>query len=692
MLFDVSETGRKIRKDSFEAKNDMNFVADKLKELYLIKMLSSTEIPKEMEKLYNIKIGKLKCYLLLKRMGILRGMSESVSLAMSTLDYRQKILTPNIRSIIDGIVFGDGSIGANHNTGVARVSIGGSHKEFISYCRKLLMPYLPYEPSFSKEERNGKGIWSTATKYHPDLYDLYKRWYPNGAKIIPEDINLDKMTLLLWYLGDGSLSQKDETNARSLYFAANCFSKESIEKILIPKFLDIGIEVSRISGSNGIFIKTSSIVKLLNFMGGESPVDCYSYKFDIEEWRLKKTMKQVSSELNIDYMKLANWVKTGFVKHSRSPGGKKVVFSDDEFNDLKKKIECGELPREKHKRALRRFVVENDILNSQFTKLAQESQDDFLNRVVDDYYKYGFPYKIWKEESLLKEWYGLRKSQYIIPDIDIIKWRTDGLSLADYFHPHIFECNCKYGDSPKNLFKNRTEFKKCLDIHVKSGGILTFSGVHNAVTRGLRVKRVNNYSPLVARDIYNYYCEDGYKILDPCAGFSGRLIGASISKHNIEYTGLDPYLKTFYGLVETKKFINATRPEFKCNIINDCAETYFDGFSNGVFDFCFTSPPYFNLEEYSSDSSQSCVKYPEYDMWLELFLKKMMTGIYRVLKADCYVIMSIGKCGDYDIPSDLINISNQIGFSVEKVKHISFIQYGFIDGERRLEPLIILKK
>lgn len=35
-----------------------------------------------------------------------------------------------------------------------------------------------------------------------------KRWYPNGKKIIPKDIEIDKDMLLWWYIGDGFLCRK----------------------------------------------------------------------------------------------------------------------------------------------------------------------------------------------------------------------------------------------------------------------------------------------------------------------------------------------------------------------------------------------------------------------------------------------------------------------------------------------------
>ena len=697
MYSGLSKTGRKIRKDSFEYNHDMDKVESILRVLYLEKRLSTNNIPESMLKDYGIKISALKAYYLIKDLGILRDQSESISIAMSTLDYQKTFLTDEMIDIVDGIVMGDGTIKANHNTGVARLSISGVHKEFIDYCRKFIIEYAPCVTIYSKnirENPKGKGTWSITTKHHPDLYKIHSRWYRDGKKIIPPDIHFSKMMLLLWYLGDGSLTLHDAGNSRGLTFSTNCFKREEIEGILVPKFKDIGIDVSSVTKENRVSIKTSSIVKLLDIMGGDSPVDCYSYKFDIEEWRKKKTMHDVSNELNFPYYKLSHWVTSGYIKHSRSPGGKKVVFSDDEFEELKRRIESGELPREKGKRNKRIYIANNDIITSKMTRLPDEDEDKFYERVVNEYYRYGFPYKYWNKEKLFKEWHGLKKSQYIIPESEDIKPRNEGLNFPDYFHPHIFEANRQYKISPKELFLNREEFKAALRKCVGMGGILTFSGVLGAIARSSKANRVNNFSPLIARDIYNYYCRDGFRVLDPCAGYSGRLLGASFCKNDIEYIGIDPCIKTYNGLVETKKFINETNPEFKCNIINDCAETYLDLMADSSIDFCFTSPPYFNLEHYSDEKTQSYIKYSNYDEWVEKFLKKMMLGVYRVLKTGGIAAINIGKCGNYDIPSDLVKIGKDIGFSIDCIKNLCFNKYKFVDSDEefRKEPLILFKK
>ena len=60
----------------------------------------------------------------------------------------------------------------------------------------------------------------------------------------------------------------------------------------------------------------------------------------------------------------------------------------------------------------------------------------------------------------------------------------------------------------------------------------------------------------------------------------------------------------------------------------------------GKLDISFTSPPYFNREQYSQDENQS-FKYGEYDDWRDNFLKPTLTTIYEYLKNDRYILWNI---------------------------------------------------
>jgi hypothetical protein len=50
------------------------------------------------------------------------------------------------------------------------------------------------------------------------------------------------------------------------------------------------------------------------------------------------------------------------------------------------------------------------------------------------------------------------------------------------------------------------------------------------------------------------------------------------------------------------------------------------------FDIAFTSPPYFRCEIYDISSTQSCIKFPKYDAWIEGFYKQTIYNTCDALK------------------------------------------------------------
>ena len=59
------------------------------------------------------------------------------------------------------------------------------------------------------------------------------------------------------------------------------------------------------------------------------------------------------------------------------------------------------------------------------------------------------------------------------------------------------------------------------------------------------------------------------------------------------------------------------------------------------FDTVFTSPPYFNVERYSYDDTQSWVKYKDITDWNEKFLQKTLKNLWCSVKAGGYLLVNI---------------------------------------------------
>jgi hypothetical protein len=55
----------------------------------------------------------------------------------------------------------------------------------------------------------------------------------------------------------------------------------------------------------------------------------------------------------------------------------------------------------------------------------------------------------------------------------------------------------------------------------------------------------------------------------------------------------------------------------------------------------FTSPPYFDREQYSDDDAQSFKSYPLYHDWRDNFLRPTLENAYNSLKSDRYLLWNI---------------------------------------------------
>ena len=60
----------------------------------------------------------------------------------------------------------------------------------------------------------------------------------------------------------------------------------------------------------------------------------------------------------------------------------------------------------------------------------------------------------------------------------------------------------------------------------------------------------------------------------------------------------------------------------------------------GKLDMVFTSPPYFDREQYSADEEQSFKSYPMYHDWRDNFLKPTLTNAFNSLNSDRYLSVS----------------------------------------------------
>lgn len=170
------------------------------------------------------------------------------------------------------------------------------------------------------------------------------------------------------------------------------------------------------------------------------------------------------------------------------------------------------------------------------------------------------------------------------------------------------------------------------------------------------------------------------RMLDISAGWGDRLLAAC--SRNISYTGCDPNSK----LTDVyKKIINENGDHKKQEVICSPFEDQWE--NNKSFNFLLSSPPFFNLEIYSDEQTQSSSRYNTIEKWLDGFLKPSLTKCARLLENGSPIILHLSDVIDFKNPSkSVVFVEDIIMFCIKEL-HWKFIgNYGFAiqDTEKKI--------
>jgi len=151
---------------------------------------------------------------------------------------------------------------------------------------------------------------------------------------------------------------------------------------------------------------------------------------------------------------------------------------------------------------------------------------------------------------------------------------------------------------------------------------------------GLRKYIASQHKPNVTKALTEYL---GSKtMLDFSAGWGDRLSGACASSTVKHYVGIDPR-KENHPIYEQQRDFYQKHTSFfenptKVDLHQSPAEDFDYSDYQDYFDLVFTSPPYFNVERYGDDDTQSWIRYESIQSWNEYFLHKALEKIIPTLK------------------------------------------------------------
>lgn len=239
----------------------------------------------------------------------------------------------------------------------------------------------------------------------------------------------------------------------------------------------------------------------------------------------------------------------------------------------------------------------------------------------------------------------------LVKDCESYKYGKGRLQkvLNHFFEECMFNCvGSKYNLTPMQALSDEEIVHKIIDYTKTKPKFYNGNEITNLKSYlrngGNYARKVANFCPKNARDIYfRYFDINGKRIncLDTSMGFGSRMSSVLLSGHN--YCGFDPNKDLFAKLKEYKSFLyenNLVDNSQRCGLYR-CGSEVYRGELADTFDVAFTSPPYFNLEVYSNDKSESTTNLNNYENWLNYFVKPTIDNTYKYLKVGGYAMINI---------------------------------------------------
>ena len=320
--------------------------------------------------------------------------------------------------------------------------------------------------------------------------------------------------------------------------------------------------------------------------------------------------------------------------------------------------------------------------------------------IIFNYYrKHGFPHYTIREDE--KHTHMRKLQRFNVDSIFInnkIIQTMHCLRLAWTYFPYFWEIECGSSmKSPMQIFNDDDKFKstirKCWTWELKHwGGENPDSEPHkfheNRLRQSIKIytgtQSVSNFRPTAAKLIYEKF--GGDVIWDMSCGWGGRLLGflASSRKH---YIGTEPSSKTYDGLLKLKEDFEYLDKKVE---IHKLGSEVFQPDKESL-DLCFTSPPYFDTEKYSDESTQSYVKFPTKEEWIDGFLRKTIENCYNGLKSNKYMLINIANTAKYKfIEEQTVKISKEFGFIQEQTLQLTLSS--IMGTGYKYEPIFVFKK
>ena len=300
--------------------------------------------------------------------------------------------------------------------------------------------------------------------------------------------------------------------------------------------------------------------------------------------------------------------------------------------------------------------------------MEDEDFNELLLKLTEELYKFGLKnlrqwnyrtFNKYSQECFLKDFDKLKK--YTLEGYRISSTTRIGQKCMDYYTMYLIDNVKNYKGisfqgqfTPENikyaLKKNRTQHSSTYVTEI----LRTLPCV------GGNGFSVTAYKPTLTKAICDYY--KATNVLDTCVGWGGRMIGAVAS--GAKYTGIEPATETFAAL---KHICGDLKINNSVTLHNGAAETILPTLE-GKFDLVITSPPYFNLEIYTDEESQSYKQTQTWEEWVDNYLTPWVYGALNLLDSNgvsCWSVKNFKSNKEYDLKDKVVELHKNKGWNIQ---------------------------
>lgn len=192
---------------------------------------------------------------------------------MTVLNKIPQILTKTQKEFLVGNLLGDGGIcfgGIRSLYPRLTCQRQAIDKDYVYYQYSLFKDFYGTGPKFREvfDKRNNKIYtnYSILSRSGLIFKELYNKWYPDGKKIVPKDIELTSLTLLIWFLDDGCVITSG--NSLKIKFSTDAFIKDDVIFLcnLLENFIQEKLKIYKNGSGYIIRGETLATVKIINII------------------------------------------------------------------------------------------------------------------------------------------------------------------------------------------------------------------------------------------------------------------------------------------------------------------------------------------------------------------------------------------------------------------------------------------